>query len=102
MVALPAAAIERDALPAMAVAQFTQARRNLGDRHVPPDLFEAALRAPAQRRGEAIAMMGIEGNASRLVAEITFRFQIVAVAANLADALAFDQHLDAAIDVAEI
>src|SRR5689334_19384917 len=102
MVALPAAAIERNRLPAMALRDLAQPCRDFGNRHLPRDRVEAAVGAPAQRRRQAIAVMGIERDAGGLVAEIALRFRIVAVAAHLCDPVVLDQHLDAAVHVAEI
>ena len=102
MIALAAAAVERKALAAMAIDDVAQSCGDLGNRGVPVDRVKAAIGAPAQRRGQAIAVMGIEGNARGLVAEIAVGFRVVAVAAHFRDAVIFDQHFEAAIDVAEI
>ena len=102
MVALAAAAIQRKALAAVAIDQLAQPCRDLRNRRVPVDRLEAAVGAPAQRRGEPVAVMGIEGNPRGLVAEIALRLRIVAVAADLDDLAVSDLNLDAAIDVADI
>ena len=70
MVALAAAAIERKALAAVTVDDGAQLRRDLGNRGVPVDRLEAAVGAPAQRRGQPVAVMRIEGDPRGLVAEI--------------------------------
>jgi len=102
MVALTAAAIQRKALAAVAVDDFTKLGRDLGNRRVPVDRLEAAVGTAAQRRGQAVAVMGIKGDTRGLVAEIALRFRIVAVAPHLGDAVVLDHHLESAIDVAEI
>ena len=102
MVALAAAAIEREALAAVAIHDLAQFRGDLRNRRIPVDRIKTAVGAAAQRRGQAIPVMGVEGDARRLVAEIALRFRIVAVAAHFGDAVVIDQHLEAAIDVAQI
>ncbi len=63
-------------------------------------------RAPAQRRGQAIAVVHIAGDGLRLVAQIALRTRVVGIAAHLDDApacaVAADAELDAAVDVAEV
>jgi hypothetical protein len=78
VIALAAAAIEREALAAMAIDDVAQSGGNLGNRGVPVDRVKAAIGAPAQRRGQAIAVMCIERNARGLVAEIAFGFRVIA------------------------
>jgi hypothetical protein len=102
MIALTAAAIERDGFAAVALDQIAQARRDFGNRGVPADLVKAAVGPAPQRRGQPVAVMRIEGNPRGLVAEITLGLGIVAVAAHLGDPVAFDQDLDPAIDVADV
>jgi hypothetical protein len=102
MVALAAAAIKRKALAAVAVHDLAQSCGDFRNRRVPVDRVKTAVGAAAQRRGQAIPVMGVEGDACCLVAEITFRFRIVAVAADFCDAVVIDQHLQAAINVAQI
>src|SRR5262245_47052111 len=86
MVALAAAPIERDTLAAVAINDLAQPGRDLRNRSFPVDRIKPAIGTAAQRRGEAVPVMGVVGDARRLVAEITFRLRIVAVAAHLGDA----------------
>src|SRR5262249_7501740 len=102
VVALAAAAIERDALATVAVDGLAQARGAFRNRSVPVAGGKTAVGASAQRRGQAIPVMGIVWNPRGLVAEIALRFRIGTVAAHLGDAALLDQDFDAAIDVAEI
>src|SRR5882724_7375069 len=102
MIALAAAAIEREALAAVPVHQLAQARGDFRNRGVPVDRVEAAVGASAQWRGQPVLVMGVVGNARGLVAEITFRFRVLAVAAHFRDAVLIDHDLDAAIDVADV
>ena len=86
VIALAAAAIERKALAAVAIDHLAQPRRRspqIAVSHV--DRVEPAVGASAQRRGQPVAVMRVVGNARRLVAEITLRFRVVAVAAHLGD-----------------
>src|SRR6185437_4882708 len=102
MIALASASIERDRLAAMAFNQVAQARGDFADRGVPVDLVKAAVGPAAERRGQPVAVMRIEGNPRGLVAEIAFRFRMVAVAPHLGDPAVIDEDLDPAIDIADV
>ncbi|CCE12270.1 hypothetical protein BRAS3843_990029 [Bradyrhizobium sp. STM 3843] len=102
VVALPAAAIERDALATVLLHDIAQAHCDLPNRGIPVDLLEAAVGAAPERRGQAVLVTRIVGNARRLVADVTLRFRVLTVAAHLRDAAVLDQHLDATIDIADI
>src|SRR5262249_28407355 len=99
---LAATAIERKPLAAVAADDFAQFGGDLRDGRVPVDRVKAAIGAAAQRRGQPVAGVRIEVNARSLVAEISLRVWVVAAPRQLADALVFNQILEAVIDVAEI
>src|SRR6516164_3159629 len=73
MVALTAAAVERDALAAVPVHDVAQAACDLRDRGIPVDGLKAAVGAAAQRAGQAVPVMGVEGNPRGFVTEVTLR-----------------------------
>ena len=68
MIALPAAAIERERLRAMGGDHLTQPRSDLADGGFPGNRFVATVSATAQRRGQAVMMMHIARNALGLIA----------------------------------
>ena len=102
VVALPAPAIERQALAAVPVDQVSHPLGDLGNRDIPRDRIEAAVGATAQRRREPVLVVRVVRNARRLVAEIALRFRAGTIAPDLFDMPVIDQDFDAAIDVTEI
>jgi hypothetical protein len=106
MVALATAADSRHRLATMRGHHRAQALGNLADGGVPVDGLVAAVGAPAQRRGQAVAVVDITRNRLGLVAQIALRARVVAIAPHLDDAgrraIAADAELDAAVDVAEV
>src|SRR5450432_445772 len=102
VIALTAAAIEREAFAAVTIYQVAQPRGDFRYRSVPIDFIEAAVGTAAQRRRQPVPVMGVERNSRGLVAEIALRFRILTVAAHFGDTALIDQDLDAAIDIADI
>ena len=102
VVALPAAAIERQALAAVPVDQVSHPPGDLGNRNIPPNRIKSAVGATAQRRREPVLVMRIKGDARRLVAEIALRFRAGTIAPYLFDMPLIDQDFDAAIDITEV
>src|SRR5690606_6666 len=70
VVALSAAAVIEDRLTARGVAYREQPLGDLGDRRVPVDAFEGAVRAAAQRVGEAVRAVLIVVEPQRLLAGV--------------------------------
>src|SRR5262249_8713762 len=81
---------------------FTHAAGDLGDGRVPANGVEAAVGASAQGRRQPILVMGVEGDACGLVAEVTLRLGVGLVAAHLGDAAVVDRDFDAAVHIAEV
>src|SRR5262247_2925186 len=89
VVALATAAVIKDALAAVDVPRGREPRGDLGDRGVPIDLLERAVRAPAERVEHALApavLIVIE--AQRFLAGIALRGRMRLVAADLREAAA--------------
>jgi hypothetical protein len=82
MVALTTAAVIQDRRAAMGVADRRAALGDLADGHVPVDLFEAAVRAPPERCGQAVATVLIVIQPHRLVARVSRHTKVRLVAAD--------------------
>ena len=101
MVALAAASVVEDRLAAVLVANRPQALGDLGDRRVPVDLLERAVRAPAQRRRQAVAGVLVVVEALGLLTGIAVRARACLVAPDRRQVPVLDLHLDAAVEAAE-
>ncbi|MBB4661263.1 hypothetical protein BDZ31_000836 [Conexibacter arvalis] len=101
VVALPAAAVVEDRLAAVLVADGRQPRRDLGDRRLPVDLLEAAVGPAPQRARQPVAAVLVVVEPQRLVAGVTLRGGVGAVAADAREAAAVELHLDPAVALAE-
>jgi hypothetical protein len=79
-----------------------QLRSDFCNRDIPADLVEPASRIAAQWAGQAQrAIIGIERQAPRLLADITERLGVVLIALDALHLAVFDLNLDAAIYIAQ-
>ena len=101
MVALAAAAVIEDRLSAVLVTYRCEPLRDLGDRGVPVDLLEAAVLAPAQRRGQAVTAVLVVVEPEGLVAGVPLRCRVGLVAADLLERAPLELDLDPAVALAQ-
>ena len=101
VVALAAAAVVEDLVPAVVLGDALEAHRDLGDRGVPVDLLVAAVRPATQRRGQPRGGVLVVVEAQRLVAGVALRRRVVLVAANLGQVPSFGLDDDAAVALTE-
>ena len=97
VVALPAAAVVEDLVAADRVADAHQALGDLGDGDVPRHLFERAVVATAQRRGEPVSPVLVVVDPQGLLAGVALRGGMLLVAPHTGDLAAVEPHLDAAV-----
>lgn len=97
MIALPAAADQRERIPAVPRAQRKQTARDIVDRFVPRNAHEAAIRLAPQRVRQAVVVILVVGKPRGLLAQIALRDRMLVVTANLAELAAFDVDDKAAI-----
>ena len=101
MVALPAAAVEEDAVPAVLGDDVLEAGGDLGDGRVPVDLLERAVRPAAQGRGQPVRVALVMADPQTLLARVALRAGVGLVAADPGDGPALCADLQPAVDAAE-
>src|ERR1700739_2404549 len=101
MVALPAAAVVEDLVPAVGVTDVLEPLGDLDNRGVPVDLLVAAVGTPAHRRRQASAIVLVVVQPQRLVAGVTLRSRVLLVAPDARQAAILDLYDDAAVAFAE-
>ena len=104
VVALSAAAVVEDRLPAVRVLNAEQSLADLRNRCAPVDLLEAAVLGAPQRSPHAVVgpvLVGVE--LQRLVAGVAPACRMLLVTANLGEGVAVvaEQDLDAAVGLAQ-
>ena len=104
VVSLAATAVVEDGFAAEPVSHVRQPRRDLADRGVPVDLFEAAVGAPAHGRQQAVAAVLVVVEAPGLLADVALGDGVCPVTADageLPSVVAAQLDLDAAVALAE-
>src|SRR4029453_17668617 len=79
---LPAAAIDRERVTAVLGADRVQAGGDLGERRLPRDCLVRAVEAAAKRRRQAVGVVTVPLQALRLLAEVSLRARVRAIAAH--------------------
>ncbi len=101
VVALAAAAVKEDRLAAVARADVRELCGDLAQGGRPVDTLVAAVRAPAQRRIDAVRAILVVVHALRLLADVALRHRVRLVAAHARDARSARLHFEAAVDGAQ-
>ena len=90
----------------MGIEQRTQASGNLGNRRLPVDGIEAAIRAPAKWRRQPVGVMDIVHDALCLVAQVSVRARMIGITSHLRDtrrrSIASHCDVEATIHVTEV
>jgi len=101
VVALSAAAVERERLAAVLGPDRVQTGRDLGERGVPQDRLVRSVGTAPKRRRQAIGVVAVPLETLRLLTEIPLRARVRAVAAHACDLAPLGRDLEAAVHVTE-
>src|SRR5262249_54173649 len=101
VIALPAAAVIREAMTAVLVAQRHQLARDLFDGGLPLDRLERSIASPAQRRAQSIGVVLIPIEARRLLTDVTPGRRMCVVADDAGQLAVLDGDLEPAVLRAE-